>query len=67
MALTNAYFGMGAGEVLLDRVRCSGTETKLVNCLSDKKSFRCTHSEDAGVRCPGKKLLPSQKCPIVII
>ena len=60
MALTNAYFGMGTGEVLLDQVKCSGTETKLTTCTSDKKSFRCTHSEDAGVRCPGKNEIKLQ-------
>jgi len=56
MALTNAYFGMGTGEVLLDQVRCDGTEERLVNCSSERNSLRCTHSEDAGVRCRGTNI-----------
>ena len=34
---------------------CSGSESSLLECLSDNDigSHDCSHSEDAGVRCEG--------------
>ena len=37
--------------IVLDDVRCTGTEDRLVDCSYDSSTGDCTHSEDAGVRC----------------
>ena len=41
-------FGDGSGNIALEELRCSGTETTLFQCL---RRTRCEHEEDAGVRC----------------
>ena len=50
-----AFFGRGDGPAWLDDVHCSGTESRLVNCLSNRVGYHnCDHSEDAGVTCQSK-------------
>ena len=52
---TSGAFGQGIGPVWLDYVHCSGTESRLVNCLSRRFDFpNCYHYKDAGVTCQGK-------------
>ena len=45
----SAYFGQGTGSILRQYLRCTGSESRLVDCPSSSSS--CTHSEDAGVTC----------------
>ena len=54
MAFTNARFGQGTGTIVLDDVQCTGTETRLVDCMASSTND-CTHSEDASVRCQRSK------------
>ena len=46
-----AFFGAGTGQILLDNVHCSGTETRLEDCTALTTTHNCNHGEDAGVSC----------------
>ncbi len=45
-------FTNGAGQIWLDDVSCTGTETRLIDCpASPLGQHNCVHTEDAGVMC----------------
>ncbi|CAG5876785.1 unnamed protein product [Menidia menidia] len=47
-----AYFGPGAGTILLDNLKCNGAEASLQECSHISWDVHnCDHSEDAGVTC----------------
>ncbi|KAM4852509.1 LOW QUALITY PROTEIN: scavenger receptor cysteine-rich domain-containing protein DMBT1 [Thomomys bottae] len=49
-----AHFGPGAGRILLDDVRCSGSEAALERCAHPGWTrHNCEHHEDASVVCAG--------------
>ena len=51
-ALGSAHFGTGSGEVWLDNVGCSGSESSIENCSHNGWGVGdCTHKEDASVIC----------------
>ena len=45
----------GTGQIVLDDLRCTGSELKLIYCPHNGLgNHNCDHSDDAGVRCaPG--------------
>ncbi|XP_030644158.1 scavenger receptor cysteine-rich type 1 protein M130-like [Chanos chanos] len=52
----NATFGRGEGAVWLSRVECRGSEIHLSDCsLSLKNNTDCSHKEDVGVTCTGRR------------
>ena len=57
LAYTNAYFGRGYGGIFLDNVACSGTESRLMDCISSSRIgvHNCRHYDDAGVKCGGNE------------
>ena len=51
----SARYGRGSGSILLDDVRCNGSETRLIDCPYDTDTSDCNHYEDAGVACSSGK------------
>uniref|UniRef100_A0AAZ1XTR9 SRCR domain-containing protein n=1 Tax=Oreochromis aureus TaxID=47969 RepID=A0AAZ1XTR9_OREAU len=52
----SAHFGAGTGQIWLDNVTCSGSESSLTECQhSGFGSNRCDHGQDAAVICSGVK------------
>ena len=50
-----AYFGQGTGDILLEWVHCSGSESKLSQCSrSGMGMTNCAHNQDAGILTEGK-------------
>ena len=49
-AVSFATFGQGAGPIVMDDVRCTATESRLIDCPANF-NHNCVHGEDAGVRC----------------
>lgn len=53
--LYRAHFGQSRGPILLDNLRCVGTENELIDCIHpDVGVHNCRHVEDAGVSCTSK-------------
>eukprot|EP00057_Strongylocentrotus_purpuratus_P030837 XP_782850.3 PREDICTED: deleted in malignant brain tumors 1 protein-like [Strongylocentrotus purpuratus] len=51
---TNAFFGEGIGEIILDNVNCTGSESNIAFCQHNGYlSHNCEHRQDAGVTCDG--------------
>ena len=50
VATVLASFGQGTDPIVLDDVRCVGTERRLLDCPYNP-THNCIHLEDAGVRC----------------
>ncbi|XP_063968591.1 deleted in malignant brain tumors 1 protein-like [Lytechinus pictus] len=48
----SAYFGEGTGDIILDDIDCSGTESNIAVCQHNGFfNSSCEHSKDAGVTC----------------
>ncbi|XP_057184781.1 scavenger receptor cysteine-rich type 1 protein M160-like, partial [Triplophysa rosa] len=62
-APTHARFGQGKGPIWINNVLCSGSESALTNCQSNKwlKNGR-KHANDAGVICSAVKLVGGSRC-----
>ena len=56
-AIGSAGFGQGSGLILLDSVKCNGSELTLTSCghLGINVTRSCIHADDAGVRCSGSQ------------
>ena len=51
-------FPGGTGAIHLDDLRCTGSESRLIDCPhSGAGVHNCSHSEDAGVRCVRPRML----------
>ncbi|XP_039543054.1 deleted in malignant brain tumors 1 protein-like [Pimephales promelas] len=55
-AHSNAYFGRGSDPILLDDVKCTGSESSLTQC-AHSPIHDCRHQEDAGVICLAMRLV----------
>ncbi|XP_074528746.1 scavenger receptor cysteine-rich domain-containing group B protein [Halichoeres trimaculatus] len=51
-ARSEAFFGPGTGTILLDNLKCTGSEARLQDCSHISwPVHNCDHGEDAGVTC----------------
>ena len=55
-----ARYGRGTGNIWLDNMECTGTESRLIDCPHDPNTDDCNHFEDAGVTCVTGIVLRSQ-------
>ena len=60
-AFRRAFFGEGTGPIFFDQLGCLGDEASLLDCstFSSLGLHTCDHSEDAGIKCVGKYIFPS--------
>ena len=50
--IPGAYFGQGAGGILLHKLICNGTEANIGFCKKDALGYNnCSHTTDAGLMC----------------
>ncbi|KAI7792166.1 putative deleted in malignant brain tumors 1 protein, partial [Triplophysa rosa] len=57
-AKSYAYFGQGSGQIWMDNVNCTGSESTLKNCSASERGVHdCGHHEDAGALCQTVKLV----------
>ncbi|XP_072022532.1 lysyl oxidase homolog 2-like [Amphiura filiformis] len=62
-AVRNGAFGQGSGQIWLNGVRCTGSESNLDECNHNGWGIHdCTHNEDAGVRCADSIDCASNPC-----
>lgn len=52
MLAPEAHFGEGTGPIVMDNVRCIGTETNIAQCSHKEWAVHdCNHREDVGIMC----------------
>ena len=67
----SARFGAGSGQIWLDNVGCSGSESSIAKCRHGGWGVEnCGHNEDASVICrnapkvPKRRPAPERYCPL---
>ncbi|XP_060563145.1 deleted in malignant brain tumors 1 protein-like [Ruditapes philippinarum] len=58
VVIPSAYFGAGSLPIHLDNVKCTGTETSLIQCRhSHWGEHNCVHGDDVGISCSPVRLM----------
>lgn len=51
----SSKFGPGIGYVVIENVKCNGTETSILDChLNKLNNVKCYHSDDVGISCTNR-------------
>ena len=62
--LPRGSYSPGAGPIYLSELECSGSESSLINCLTERNLppglVNCDHSMDVSVQCQGTVLCTDQ-------
>uniref|UniRef100_W5K1C0 SRCR domain-containing protein n=1 Tax=Astyanax mexicanus TaxID=7994 RepID=W5K1C0_ASTMX len=62
-ALSESHFGSGSGQIWMDNVDCSGSESTLKNCRSPLwGKHNCNKTHNSGVICSGVRLVGGSRC-----
>ena len=64
VARLRAFYGQGTVPILLDDLRCTGTESRLIDCPYTAID-NCVHSEDAAIDCTASKVYASIPCTLI--
>ncbi|CAM9276058.1 unnamed protein product [Lampetra planeri] len=56
-ALSIESFGGGSGDILMDKVDCTGNEADLPSCSYDSPGASCDHTNDVGIICESKSVV----------
>jgi hypothetical protein len=69
VVIPSAYFGAGSLPIHLDNVKCTGTETSLIQCPHRTwGEHNCVHNSDVGISCsPGNHFLLKCFCNVPFI
>ena len=64
VAYSRAFYGQGTVPILLDDVRCTNTESRLIDCPYTAID-NCAHSEDAAISCTTGNVYASIPCILI--
>ena len=69
ISYSNSFYGNTSGPIWIDNVRCTGSESSILNCTHNGigvLASSCDHLDESGVECPGRLLYPNTQTSILL-